>query len=223
MNTLLKVLMVSFLFAATGCSGVTSTPGPGHQTPTSPPTPAAQATPTPTEPVSTPPPSPPSTAASLITSRCSLLNSHDLASLYPTHTEVMLPTPQVSRVTHVVFSTQNVSANEISCVYYVFHLPGKNTEQVLQVNYWVDTPEKAADAAWAQIWADASSQAAQSISGIGDGAFYENGKLTFKKGDIYMTLEITGTSDTLDTKTNAGVEQQIKLEKQVALDALKHF
>jgi len=135
----------------------------------------------------------------------------------------MLPTPQVSQVNHVIFSTQNVSANEISCIYYVFYLPGSANGEVLQVNYWVDTPNQATPAAWAQIWTDASSQAAQSISGIGDSAFYENGKMTFKKGDIYMTIEVVGTSNSLDTKTSAGVEQQIKIEKQIAQAALKNF
>lgn len=94
---------------------------------------------------------------------------------------------------------------------------------MLQVNYWVDTPNQATPAAWAQVWADASSQAAQPVSGIGDGAFYENGKMSFKKGDIYMTIEVIGTGNSLDTTTSAGVEQQIKIEKQIAQDALKNF
>lgn len=241
MNRMLKCLIVGFLFAAAGCSGAGGTPSPGSRTPTSAPTTAAlitpspieptaapspagpTATPVPTVPIATSAPTPQSTTASLITSRCSLLNSHDLASLYPTHTEVMLPTPQVSQVNHVVFSTQDVSANEISCIYYVFYLPGSANGEVLQVNYWVDTPNQATPAAWAKVWDDANSQAAQSISGIGDGAFYENGKMTFKKGDIYVTIEVIGTSNDLDTNTSAGVEQQIKIEKQIAEAALKNF
>ncbi len=195
MNRVLKFIVISILFAAAGCSGARGTSSPSLVTPTS----------------------------SLITSTCSLLNSYDLASLYTTHTEVIRPTPQVSQVNHSVFSTQNVSADEISCVYYVFHLPGSATGQVLQVSYWVDTPDQATPAAWAQVWTDASSRAAQSVSGIGQGAFYADGRLTFKKGDYYMTIEVVGTSDTLNTSTPAGADEQLKIEKQVALDALKNF
>jgi hypothetical protein len=236
MKRMFKHLLVGFLFAAAGCSGTSGTPSPSPRTSTSVPTTAARITPSPIEPTTGPTatpaptvptatsiPTPQSTTASLITSRCSLLNSHDLASLYPTHTEVMLPTPQVSQVNHVIFSTQDVSANEISCIYYVFYLPGSANGEVLQVNYWVDTPNQATPAAWAKIWDDANSQAAQSVSGIGDSAFYENGKMTFKKGDIYVTIEVVGTSNSLDTNTSAGVEQQIKIEKQIAQDALKNF
>jgi hypothetical protein len=227
MNRLLKCLIISFLFAAAGCSGARGTSSLGFLTPTFEPTQAARITPSSFEPITTPAPSPTtspqSSTDSLITSRCSLLDSYDLANLYTTHTEVVLPTPQVSQVNHVAFSTQSVSADEISCVYYVFHLPGSVNEQVLQVSYWVDTPARATPAAWAQVWTEASSSASQAISGIGQGAFYEAGKLTFKKGDFYVTIEVVGTSDTLNTSTPAGLTDQLKIEKQIALDALKNF
>lgn len=227
MNRMLKCLILSFLFAAAGCSGAGGTSSPSLLPPTSGPTPAARNTPSPSEPIATPVLSlttpPQSATASIITSRCSLLDSYDLANLYTTHTEVVRPTPQVSQAGHVAFSTQSVSANEISCVYYVFHLPGSITGQVLQVSYWVDTPAQATPAAWAQVWTDASSKASQSVSGIGVDAFYEDGKLTFKKGDIYMTIEVVGTGANLNTSTPAGMEDQLKIEKQVALDALKNF
>jgi hypothetical protein len=220
MNRLLKCLLISFLFAAAGCSGARGTSSLGLLTPTSEPTQAARITPSSFEPITTPVPG---STDSLITSRCSLLDSYNLASLYTTHTEVILPTPQVSQVNHAIFSTQSISADEISCVYYVFHLPGSVNEQVLQVSYWVDTPARATPTAWAQVWTDASSSASQAISGIGQGAFYEAGKLTFKKGDFYVTIEVVGTSDTLNTSTPAGLTDQLKIEKQVALDALKNF
>ncbi len=200
MNRMLKYFLFSFLFVAAGCSGARGTSTPSLLTPTTEVTPV-----------------------SLITSRCSLLNSNDLANLYTTHTEVIRPIPQVSQVNHVAFSPQNVSTNEISCTYYVFHLPGLITGQTLQVSYWLDTPAQATPAAWARVWADASSKAPQSISGIGEGGFFEDGRLTFKKGDYYMTIEVEGTGDTLNTSTPAGVEDQLKIEKQVALDALKNF
>jgi hypothetical protein len=220
MNRLLKYLIISLFFAAAGCSGARSTSSPGLLTPTSEPTQATRITPSPSGPIATPNQS---STDSLITSRCSLLDSYDLANLYTTHTEVVLPTPQVSQVNHVAFSTQSVSADEISCVYYVFHMPGSVNEQVLQVSYWVDTPARATPAAWAKVWTEASSSASQAISGIGEGAFYEAGKLTFKKGDFYVTIEVVGTSDTLNTSTPAGMADQLKIEKQVALDALKNF
>jgi hypothetical protein len=98
-----------------------------------------------------------------------------------------------------------------------------HTGQTLQVSYWVDTPAQVTPAAWAQVWTDASSRVSQSVSGIGEGAFYKDGKLAFKKGDIYTTIEVEGTGASLNTSTPAGMEDQLKIEKQVALDALKNF
>jgi hypothetical protein len=151
---------------------------------------------------------------------CSLLTSRDVASLFSS-AEVEGPKHQVSQVNHLVFSTAAISATESSCIYYTFHEPGSKDMELLQVTYWVDIPEQAAPSAWAQVWVDASSKAGQTVSGIGDGAFYNDGRLTFKKGSLYVTIEIVGTN--LNTDTSAGVNQQIEMEKRIALDALSRL
>lgn len=153
---------------------------------------------------------------------CDLLNSRDLASFFTSHAEVMLPQPQIRQVDHPIFSTGNAPGTETSCVYYTFHLPGSSTEVVLQVNYWVEIPaSSAASQAWAQDWAQAKSKDVQALSGIGDDAFCNNGRLNFKKGDLYMTIEAQETD--LDLKTPTGVNKQLTIEKQVALDMLNRL
>jgi hypothetical protein len=120
-------------------------------------------------------------------------------------------------VNHTIFSTETVSATESSCVYYVFHRPGKKDEKFLQATYWVDIPDQAMSSGWAQVWADAEARAAQTVPGVGGGAFYDNGLLTFESSGIYVTIGIVDTD--LNTDTSAGVNQQIEMEKQIALDA----
>ncbi|MEJ2555173.1 MAG: hypothetical protein P8186_02855 [Anaerolineae bacterium] len=127
----------------------------------------------------------------------------------------------MSQVNHLVFSKATISATESSCVYYVFHEPGSKDMELLQVTYWVDRPDQAAPSAWAQVWVDARATAAQAVSGIGDGAFYHDGRLTFKKGSLYVTIEIVDTN--LNTDTSAGAHQQIEMEKRIALDTLSRL
>jgi hypothetical protein len=172
---------------------------------------------TPPPPSPTPSPLPPKALDTLLTNNCLLLNSHDIASLYATHTEVQNPVLQTGVVTHAIFSTEKVTATQSSCINYAFHLPGSIDGEMLQVTYWVDVPAATPASAWAKLWTDASAQAAQTISGIGDGAFFSHGRLTFKDGDLYITLEAIGTK--LNTDTSVGVTQQITIEKQLALDA----
>jgi hypothetical protein len=85
----------------------------------------------------------------------------------------------------------------------------------------VDVPAQATPSAWTQLWTQASSEAAQILPGIGDGAFYNDGRVTFKKDNLYVTIEVVGTA--LDTNTSAGRDQQLDMEKQVALDALSRL
>lgn len=89
---------------------------------------------------------------------------------------------------------------------------------MLQVSYWVDIPRQATPAAWAQVWKDADSKGVQTVAGVGDGAFFENGRLTFKKNDIYITIEAIGTY--FNSGTSTVVDQQVQIEKQLALDVL---
>jgi hypothetical protein len=175
-------------------------------------------------PTATPVPLPAPTKSSVnnLTMSCSLLNSQDLANFFTSHTEVMLPEIQINQVEHPIFSVQNAPGTETSCVFYAFHLPGSSAEIMLQVNYWVDVPSQSASRkAWAQEWTQAKSEAGQPTLGIGDDAFFKDGRLTFEKGDLYVTIEATETD--LDLKTPLGVEKQAAIEKQIALDMLNRL
>ncbi len=63
-------------------------------------------------------------------------------------------------------------------------------------------------------WTDAQARAARPVPNVGDIAFYGNGRLTLKKGDIFLTIEVPDTK--LDTRTPAGIEQQIAIEERLA-------
>jgi hypothetical protein len=161
------------------------------------------------------------TAANTVIDTCDLLNSRDLANLFTSHAEVILPKPQINDVEHPIFSTGHASGTETSCVYYAFYHPGSKSEVMLQVNYWLDVPAPTASAeAWSQDWAQAKSVATQTISGLGNEAFFNNGQLTFKMDNWYVTVEATETD--LDLKTPVGVNQQVAIEKQIAIDMLDH-
>jgi hypothetical protein len=183
-------------------------------------TPTPQITLAPEESPSAPLPSPNSTVVHQLSNNCELLGSRELASFFSS-AEVVLPTPQVSQVNHVIFSTESVSAREISCIYYVFYHPGKKDQVLLQVTYWVDLPDGTTTSAWSQVWADAESKATLAVSGIGDQAFYTSERLSFKRGSIYITIEVIDTQ--LSTQTQAGENQRSDMEKRIALDALKRL
>jgi len=209
-------LFVGGLFLIAGCSSVKASSTVEERTPTPTATPSNQATVLP-EPTVVPSPLPPQgTTVDQLTSKCSLLDSRDLAELFST-AEKIGPVHTVGPANHTIFSTKTISATESSCVYYVYHRPGKKDEKFLQVTYWVDVPDQASSSSWAQVGADARAKAAQTVSGIGGGAFYHNGMLTFDNGNIYVTIGIVDTD--LNTATRAGVNQQIAIEKQLALDA----
>jgi len=208
--------LVGGLFLIAGCSSLkpSSTVEERTSAPTA--TPPNQATVLP-EPTVTPSPLlPQAGTADQLTSQCSLLDSRDLAELFST-AEKIGPVHTVGQVNHTIFSTETISATESSCVYYVYHRPGKKDEKFLQVTYWIDIPDQATSSAWAQVGADARARAAQTVSGIGGGAFYENGMLTFENGNHYVTIGIIDTD--LNTATSAGVSQLIATEEKLALDA----
>ncbi len=161
-------------------------------------------------------PAPGGALAGTLSGECNLLNSQDLSHFYST-AEVIHAAPQMSQVSHPAFSTASLAATELACTFYVFHRPGHSDEQMLQVNYWIDAPSAADAGAWAQAWAQAKAGRAQAVPGLGDDAFYANGRLTFKKGPVYVTVEA------LNQDTTLGNGQQIDIEKQVALDALGHM
>ncbi len=211
----LLALFVGGLFLIVACSAARASSIVGNTpTPTATPTLPVIASP---EPTVTPPPQPEANTPDSLTSTCDLLNSRDVSLLFSS-AEHEGPVHSASQVDHPIFSTQAVSATEVSCVFYVFYPPGYSHQQVLQVTYWLDVPSRAAPDAWAQVWTNAKSKAAQAVSGVGNDAFYSGGRLTFKQGDVYVTIEIIGTSLNPDVK--AGVSQQMQWEKQIALDVL---
>ena len=204
-------LFVGGLFLIAGCSSVKAS----STVPTA--TPSNQATVLP-EPTVVPSPLPQATTVDQLTSQCTLLDSQDFAGLFtPATAEKIGPVHAVGPVNHTIFSPETISATESSCVYYVYHRPGKTDEKFLQVTYWVDVPDQATPVAWALVGADARTKAARTVSGIGGDAFYENGMLTFESGNIYVTIGIVNTD--LNTATTAGASQLIAMEKQLALHA----
>ncbi len=162
-------------------------------------------------------PAPGGALAGTLSGQCNLLNSQDLSHFYSS-AEVTRAAPQKSQVSHPAFSTASLAATEVACTFYVFHRPGHSDVQMLQINYWVDVPSAANASAWAQAWAQAKAGTVQAVPGLGDDAFYANGRLTFKKGTVYVTVEALN----VDT-TTAGNGQQIDIEKQVALDTLSRL
>jgi len=165
-------------------------------------------------------PFPEPTKLAQLTRHCSLLDSRDVASLYPA-AEVMLPTPEPSEPGHVIFSTDAISGAEHSCMYYVFYHPSWSDNQMLQITYWISMPGQTAPELWAKAWEDADAKASQQMPGIGDDAFYNSGRLTFKRGNAYVTIEVKGTH--LETSTPNGVSRQIEMERQMALDILSRL
>lgn len=145
--------------------------------------------------------------ATRLTNTCGLLNSNDLAKILTTGELVKEPV-QASPVNHPIFSSANVSATEVNCVYYEFHNPGKKDQELLQVTYWLDLPgQGVSSAAWQKAWTDAA-QAGQPVSGIGAGAFTNSsGELVFEQDNLYFTLQIVDTSRT--TAQNAQIQQQV--------------
>lgn len=94
---------------------------------------------------------------------------------------------------------------------------------MLQITYWIDAPNQVKPDTWAQLWSDttANLKGKQAVTGFGNGAFFNRGRLTFKKDNVYVTIEAIGTE--LNTSTDAGAAQQLQIEKQVAQDAFNRM
>ena len=150
---------------------------------------------------------------------CTVVTQKDMADLFAAEVNQPISSP-VNHVGQVIFPTTQVSADESYCVYMAFHQSGSKNGIFCQITYWIDTPNQATPEEWTEVWTKGESSAAQKILGIGDAAFYNNGRLTFKKGSTYITIEAMGTG--VDS-TDAGVNRQIELEKEVALKALKRM
>jgi hypothetical protein len=221
---LAMALLCGLALVVAGCNSTPPALPAGGRGATSTATPTLTATPAPVSPTFVATPTAPVTPTALaptaagalgatLSGECNLLDSQELSHFYST-AEVVRAVPQMGPVSHPAFSTAKLAAAEVSCTFYVFHRPGHSDEQMLQVNYWVDVPLAADADAWAQAWAQAKSGKAQAVPGLGADAFYANGRLTFKQSGVYVTVEA------LNQDTSAGNDQQINLEKQVALDAL---
>lgn len=147
---------------------------------------------------------------------CTLITTKDLGGLFAA--EVMQPIYASNQSNQVIFPAENVSTNESYCVYMAFHLSGSQSGTYYQVTYWLDTPNGAAPDQWARVWEEGKAHAEQTITGVADDAFYGTERLTFKKANTYVTVEVISTR--MDTKTQEGISQQIDIEKQVALAAV---
>jgi hypothetical protein len=150
------------------------------------------------------------------TEDCALITQGDVSTAFSA--EVNQPIHASNPVDRVIFSPASTSADESHCVYLAFHLSGSAKGNFNQVTYWTDRPDRATPGEWAQVWTEAKSTAAQTVSGIGDGAFYKEGRLTFKKGSTCVTVEVVSTA--WNPSTRAGANQQLEIEKRLALKAL---
>lgn len=165
-------------------------------------------------------PSPPTTTSNRalknrLTNTCDLLNSNDLAKILVTG-ELEREPVQTNPVNHPVFSSEQVPATEVNCVFYEFHNPGKKDQELLQVTYWVDLPGQGTNsAAWQKAWTDAA-QAGQPVSGVGEQAFLsKDGEMSFSQDGLYFTLQIVDTSRT--------AQQNQQIGRQIAADMLANL
>ncbi len=207
---------VSAALAAQTAQPPISTPLSPAPTPLSPaPTPRSPA-PTPGGPAPTPGPD----LVRRLTDGCDLLDSHDLATLLTT-AEVQRGPHTAGQVDPLIFGGPGISATESSCLFYAYHKPSSATGELLQVQYWVDIPGQVTPAAWSEAWTSARPPAAQAVTGIGDDAFYDHGRLIFKKGSLYFTLQA------LDNRPSAGSsadqKRLMQIEEQLAKDMLSRL
>ena len=165
----------------------------------------------------------------LMNSCDAVLNSQDLTGMFAdviqknpgTHAELERGAHTVNPVSQLKFSTLKVAGQESSCTDYVFFSPGRTDTILTQVNFWLDQPNAGAVGAANQAWKTALSQSSQTFTNIGDGAFYQNGNLSLKVGNYYLTINLTDTK--LDPNTSAGAKQLLKLEQQLAQAAAIHL
>jgi hypothetical protein len=221
-----KIRILGFVWACalvvSACSGITGLPGANGKAKFSSSTPTG-ATPTASQSIiaTTAAPSP---AAATATSSpllvdCGLLNTHDMASLFTqARAETQLPKPQASQVSHPIFSTVNAPGREITCILYSFINPDVKDMRLLQITYWVDIPDPSKSSLWTQAWAQLKSKGGKEIAGIGDPAYFDNGRLTLQQGGIYITIEAIGPA--MNAVANAGSSPQLNVEKLVAQDML---
>jgi hypothetical protein len=169
-------------------------------------------------PVASPAPTTPAPPASI--TDCALLNTYDMASLFTQdRTETQLPKPQSGQVSHPIFSTDNAPGREITCMLYSFINPDVKDMRLLQINYWIDIPDPSKRSLWTQAWSQLKSGGGKEIPGLGQAAYFANGRLTLQQGEFYITIEAIGPA--MNAVANAGGDPQLNVELLVAQDMLK--
>lgn len=165
---------------------------------------------------------PPPTSGSTLkmANSCDLINSYDLASLFPPHNEIIRDAPKTGPVSQPPFSQAAAAGTQETCLFYDFHQPGKATGWMLQVTYLVDTPDPSAQQAWAQAWS-AAAKSGQPVNDLGVEAFASGANLFIKKGNTYLTFESTDTH--LNMKTAAAMQQVLAYNEQLAKDGLQNL
>ncbi len=151
---------------------------------------------------------------------CNLVTAEDAGRLMSS-AEVQLPTHQVGSVQHLVFSPEPIQAQESSCIYYAWHRANYKDFQMRQVTYWVDVPTGADQAAWEAAWDATRQQAARPIGGVGEQAFFKDGRLTFKQAGLYVTVEVVSVP--MSTNAQEGLSQQIEMETHIAQAASRRL
>ncbi len=198
------------LFALSACAGST----PVSIAPTAvPPTSTAIAQPSLAAPTLSSTVEPTAQVSSLTAHDCELVTRHDIAGFFSGETSQ--PVQQVKTVDHPVFSTDTVPVIESSCLLYTYNVSALKSGHSYQTTYWVDRPARNEPDQWAKLWSDAESQGAQPVSGIGDEAFIKGSILTFKKGDLYVSVQVLR----MDANEEASASDQLDLDKKVALQA----
>ncbi|MFN8494484.1 MAG: hypothetical protein U0350_43185 [Caldilineaceae bacterium] len=148
----------------------------------------------------------------LATTDCGILTSADAAAALGAAVEQRLN--EGFTTDQVAFSLEQVSALQSDCSY-----------ERLQAGdgfvYNVNRPNKATPEAWVRIWTNAKAGDARPIAGVGDDAYYLQGSLMVKKGNVYLMFTIKPAG--VDTDTAAGVNLVIAIEKSVALKALSRL
>ncbi len=190
----LLALLAGVWLALVGCAG---------------PTPARTSTPV----VATPDPA----AAYRLASTCGLLDSRDLASLFPS-AEVTRGARTADTVDRPIFAAEDVPAREASCIYYAFYQPGSKSGEMIQVTTWLDVPAGSDPGPLAAAWSRARESAGAAVADLGEAAYYAGGRLMVRQGSVYLTVEATGGS--LDNGSGTPTGQQLDVEQKLARDAL---
>ncbi len=156
-----------------------------------------------------------------ISSSCNLIDSRDLAELFPPHNETITNTPKTGVVSHPPFSQTPAAGTETNCLFYTYHQPGKTTGWMLEVTYLIDVPDPSTTQAWSLAWNAAKASSGKQVSGLGDDAFSDGANLYVKKGNEYITFESTQTN--VNGNTPAGMSQLLSYEEQLAKAGLSRI